>query len=95
MGYEIEKTEQYETWFKEQAPKMQAQIEKRLLNIKAHEHFGHAKQLDATLSEIKFNNGIRIYFVIKIAKNKVLVLLLGGNKNGQSKDIAKAKSLLT
>lgn len=73
---------------------MQAQIEKRLANIKNHEHFGHVRQLDSRLAEIKFNNGVRIYFSVRIERNKVLILLLGGNENGQSKDIAKAKSLL-
>lgn len=57
-------------------------------------HFGHAKQLAKNLAEIKFNNGSRIYFTLKEDNGKVVVLLLGGNKNGQDKDIKKAKSFL-
>ena len=94
MGYKIEKTELYQEWFNDQSPKFQAQVEKRLSNIQHEGHFGHAKQLTKNLAEIKFNNGSRIYFTVKEDNGKVVVLLLGGNKNGQNKDIKKAKSLL-
>lgn len=94
MHYRFETTELYDTWFSEQTDKFKAQVEKRLANIKNEGHFGHAKQLSSNLSEIKFNNGSRIYFSIKEENGKVIVLLLGGNKNGQSKDIKKAQSLL-
>ena len=92
MSYAVETTALYDEWLKAQTPKMQAQIAKRLANIKAHGHFGHTRQLDSRLAEIKFNNGIRIYFAMKSATT--LILLLGGNKNGQDKDIKKAKALL-
>lgn len=38
-----------------------------------------------------FNDGRRIYYVI-IPENNVL-LLLGGNKNGQDKDIRQARKI--
>lgn len=69
-------------------------IEKRLENIRTHEHFGHAKQLTERLAEIKFNNGVRVYFAKRVQDNKVIILLTGGNKNGQQKDIKKAQGLL-
>jgi putative addiction module killer protein len=94
MGYKIEKTELYQEWFDDQTPKFQAQVEKRLSNIQHEGHFGHAKQLAKNIAEIKFNNGSRIYFTVKEDNGKIVVLLLGGNKNGQDKDIKKAKSLL-
>lgn len=94
MGYLIETTEFYDSWFEAQPPKFQAQIEKRLSNISVHGHFGHIRNLTDGLAEIKFNNGSRIYFVVKASKEKIIVLLLGGNKNGQDKDIKKAKSFL-
>ena len=94
MAFELETTDLYDQWFANQKPKLKAQIEKRLLNIKEHEHFGHAKQLDRELAEIKFNDGTRIYFAVKKVGAKIIILLLGGNKNGQDKDIKKARSLL-
>lgn len=43
------------------------------------------------LFEIKFNNGNRIYYTEKMIKGKFVILILGGNKNGQQKDIKKAQ----
>ncbi|MCB9025901.1 MAG: addiction module killer protein [Bdellovibrionaceae bacterium] len=40
---------------------------------------------------LKFNNGNRIYYSIK--DNKLVVLLAGGNKNSQAKDISLTKKL--
>ena len=91
MALTIETTPIFDEWLSDQTAKLQAQIEKRLQNVKDHEHFGHVRQLDESLAEIKFNNGVRIYFAVKREANKTIILLLGGNKNGQSKDIAKAK----
>lgn len=56
-------------------------------------YFGNHKYLDEEdLWELKFNDGRRIYYVI-IDETEV-VLLYGGNKNGQSKDIKKASNIL-
>lgn len=92
MGINIETTEMYNEWFKEQTLKFQAQIVKRLFNIETQGHFGHVKQLDKNLAEIKFNNGARIYFTRLEKNGKTILLILGGNKNGQDKDIKKAKA---
>lgn len=94
MGYRIETTEEYNEWESEQFDKARAQIAKRIANIENFEHFGEAKQLGDGVAELKFKSGTRIYFAIKKANDKTIILLLGGNKNGQSKDIKKAKSLL-
>ncbi|NGX61581.1 MAG: hypothetical protein K940chlam9_01068 [Chlamydiae bacterium] len=46
----------------------------------------------AEVWELRWKNGRRIYF--SFIPEKKILLLLGGNKNGQDKDIRKAKSLL-
>ncbi len=94
MGIKIETTDMFREWFDKQAPKFQSQVEKRLLNIEVSEHFGHVKQLAKNLAELKFNNGVRIYFTQTERNGKTILLLLGGNKNGQTKDIKKAKAFL-
>lgn len=83
---------EYEDWYERQTAKFKAQVEKRLSLIRHNAHFGHVKALGDGIGEIKFNDGHRIYFAK--TGDKELTLLLGGNKNGQDKDIRKAKSLL-
>ena len=51
------------------------------------------KKLSSLLFEIKFNNGNRIYYTEKMINGKAVILILGGNKNGQDKDIKKAQKI--
>ena len=89
--YEIEKTEEFQEWFLIQKSRSKAQIEKRLLKIKSEGHFGHINKVGDELFELKFTDGRRIYYtIIPISK---VILLLGGNKNGQQKDITQAKKI--
>ena len=85
------KSQEYVIWFDRQAAKIRAQIDGRLEKIRDFGHYGHVKKLSSVLFEIKFNNGNRIYYTEKIIDGKVLILILGGNKNGQDKDIKKAQ----
>ena len=39
-----------------------------------------------------FGGGVRIYYTIR--NDKVVLLLNGGDKSGQSKDVAKARKLI-
>lgn len=90
--YEFYYTLEYESWFEGESPKSKWQIQKRLGQIQNESHFGNHKYLGNSLWELKFNDGRRIYYIHLRQSN--LLLLLGGNKNGQDKDIFKAKNLL-
>lgn len=93
MAYIIYETEDYKIWFKSQTLKSQRQILSRLLKITEENYFGHNKLLDnAGIWELKFNDGRRVYYVLIEPRLKIL-LLLGGNKNGQDKDIKKATAI--
>ncbi len=83
---------EYRKWFVGQDPRSQLQIEKRLSNIETEEHFGVTNFVGDFVSELKWKNGRRIYYAYIAEKN--ILLLLGGNKNGQDKDIAQAKRLI-
>ena len=83
---------EFEQWLFEQPLKARLQIEDRLLHIVCHGHFGTYKRLVDDIWELKWANGRRIYYT-HVEKYNIL-LLLGGNKNGQSKDIAQAKKIL-
>ncbi len=91
----IKKTPEFDDWLSHLRIKEQAQVEARLYRIEAFGHFGDCKPLagtDNAISELRWNNGWRVYFC-RQARNAIL-LLLGGNKNGQKEDIKKAKVLL-
>ena len=89
--YGLRKTPEFEDWYDEQPLKARFQIDERLSHIVHDGHFGTHKDLTDEVWELKWKNGRRLYFGY-IPERKVL-LLLGGNKNGQDKDIQKAKGL--
>lgn len=83
----------YSKWFQTQPKKIQAQIRARLMKIENDDYFGNHKNLGNFLWELKFNNGNRIYYTVIKKDNELVFLILGGNKNGQQKDIDKAKKV--
>lgn len=91
--YFLYTTGEYDDWFARESPKAKLQIEKRLSHLKNEGHFGDHKRLDDLIWELRWKNGRRLYYAL-IPENNVL-LLLGGNKNGQDKDIAQAKKIYT
>jgi len=71
-------------------------IEDRLSRIRDYGHFGTAKNLGDGIAELKWANGRRVYFATSFdTDGQLVIIILGGNKNGQSKDIAKAKKILS
>ena len=66
---------------------------KRLSDIK-HGNFGDFKSLGDGVSEIRINYGAgyRIYYTLR--GSEVVILLCGGSKSTQKRDIEKAKKLL-
>lgn len=87
------KTEDYSEWYDEQTAKVRAQIDSRLQKISEFDHYVHVKKLTTVLFEIKFNNGNRIYCTETVVDGKTVILILGGNKNGQDKDIKRAQKI--
>lgn len=86
-------TADYLEWHRTQSPKVRAQIDARLQNLTLHNYFGRLRQLSSILFELKFNNGNRIYYTEKVIDDKTVILILGGNKNGQDKDIRRAQKI--
>lgn len=83
------RSDEFTAWLKNEPKKVQAQIESRLLKIADENHFGTINKVGSYCYELKFNNGNRIYYTIK----NDMFLILGGNKNGQQKDINKANKV--
>ncbi|MFT6071149.1 MAG: putative addiction module killer protein [Bacteriovoracaceae bacterium] len=93
--YRVEETQEYIDWFEKQSIKEQAQIQARIARIRTDGHFGTAKMLDKSLAELKWRSGRRIYFTTTLDEDgNIIILLLGGNKSTQAKDIRKAKSII-
>lgn len=93
--YRVKETQEYINWLEGQNLKEQAQIQSRIARIRIDGHFGTARKLDQSLAELKWKSGRRVYFSITLDKDgSIIILLLGGNKNTQSKDIRKAKALI-
>lgn len=65
----------------------------RIQKLEIEEHFGDCKPVGDGISELKINyaKGYRIYF--KETDGKIIILLIGGDKSTQQKDIQKAKAI--
>ena len=69
-------------------------IEARLKRIKKEGEFGSKGHLGKGLYELKWKSGWRVYYSYGIDdEGRLIVLYWGGTKNGQKKDIEKARKL--
>ena len=87
----ILETHEYSSWLEEQTTKNRSIIDSRILRIEEESYFGDHKYLGDNIFELRWKNGRRIYF--SKFENREILLLLGGLKNAQKKDIKKAKYL--
>jgi putative addiction module killer protein len=92
IKYKILVTPEYAEWFNEQSAKSQVQINDRLSRVRENGYFGDHKDVGEAVWELKWANGRRVYYAY-IPEKKIL-LILGGNKNGQDKDIRQARKIL-
>lgn len=89
---QVLRSTEFEQWIKVESVKIQALIESRIFRMERYDHFGDVKHLGEGLSELRWKNGLRVYFA-RIG-NRIVLLLYGGGKNDQKSDIKKAKILL-
>lgn len=92
--YFIEKTTEFDKWFRKLNDlRAKAKILVRLQRLESEEHFGDCKPVGNGITELRIDyaKGYRIYF--KEINGKIIILLIGGDKSTQQKDIDKAKEL--
>ncbi len=92
--YFIEKTIEFDKWLRKlKNLKAKAKILFRIQKIEDDGHFGDCKPVGDGIRELRvdFGKGYRVYF--KEKDGKIIVLLIGGNKSTQQKDITKAKEI--
>lgn len=90
----INRTKEFDKWLdKLQDEKAQIAIFRRILRAKQG-NFGDYKSVGQNLYEMRISvgQGYRVYYT-KTGQT-IYLLVLGGNKSTQEKDIAKAKNLL-
>ena len=90
---DIYTTSQFDKWYNS----IKDRVAKRAINVRitrlGMKLFGDCKRISQDVSELRINvgPGYRIYFTKK--GNKVILLLVGGDKSSQEKDIKLAKEL--
>lgn len=94
--YIIEKTPEFDKWLRKlKDRRAKAKILFRIQRIEEQGNFGDCQPIGEGLSELRIHyaKGYRVY--IKEVKGTIVILLNGGDKSSQSKDIVKAKELWT
>ncbi|MFM7026755.1 MAG: type II toxin-antitoxin system RelE/ParE family toxin [Limnohabitans sp.] len=92
-SFELEQTPVFVRWLKDlKDVQAKAAIVLRLKQVQAG-HLGDAKSVGAGVSELRWHlgPGYRVYFCRR--GQQIIVLLAGGDKSTQVRDIARAKQL--
>lgn len=81
----------YLEWYNSLDKSLRLIVDKRLSKVERG-LYGNNKRLSEELYELKFDNGLRIYYTE--VENTIVLLFTGGNKSKQSKDIETATKYL-
>jgi len=83
----------FEKWLEDLPKSLRFRIYQRLSRIEEG-NFGDYKSLESGLYELRFHfdSGLRIYYTKQ--DNKIIILLCGGNKKTQAKDITLAQKYI-
>ena len=90
----IDKTDEFDKWLSRlKDRKAKAKILIRIQRIEESGNFGDCKTVGEGLSELLIHHGPGYRIYLKEHNGNYILLLHGGDKSTQSKDINKAKSL--
>jgi len=86
------KTNYFEKWFNKLSDNIQLIIDKYIKRL-VNGNFSNCKSVGEGVHELKidFQKGYRIYFTN--IDGEIIILLLGGDKSSQQKDVEKAKQI--
>jgi len=93
--YLIEKTDEFDKWLRKLKDiRAKAIILFRIQKVENLGQLGNCESVGQGIRELKIDyaKGYRIY--IKEKEGKIIILLVGGDKSTQRKDIEKAKEIL-
>ena len=91
--YEVQQTTVYNSWFhslRDRAAK--SRIDVRIIRLGLG-NLGDSKPVGGGVHELRmtFGPGYRVYFTVR--GERIILLLCGGDKDSQSRDIAAAKQM--
>lgn len=95
MHYNVETTEHFDKWLRKLKDRSaRIMIVERITKIQSTGHFGDFKVISSDLYELRLfiGPGYRVYYTVR--HGQLVILLAGGDKDSQSRDIEKAKELL-
>ena len=94
MLYEISSTAVFRKWLRSIDRSNARRVIARIERIREG-NFGDHKPIDAQLFELRFffGSGYRAYYTVH--DRTVVLLLTGGDKSSQTKDIEKAKKMIS
>ena len=93
MTYEVRQTEEFSKWFKKLKDAVaKVSIARRIVRMEDG-NFGDSKSVGGGVFELRINvgKGYRVYFTNK--DNRIVFLLVGGDKSTQDTDIKTAKKM--
>ena len=88
----LKKTWEFQEWYGFLKDTEQARVDARLDRLSAG-HFGSSRSLGEGLFELKWKNGMRVYYSRKRVEGADVIVLWGGFKGTQPADIARARKL--
>jgi len=94
MEYLIKETKRFSKWISNLKDLRGKVTVIRRINRLKNGNFGDCKAIAKNINELRITigPGYRIYFTQK--EQKIIILLIGGDKSTQSNDIKKAKEIL-
>ncbi len=93
MKYEIKKTEAFDKWLKKLRDRKAVLAIAARLDRARLGNFGNVEPVGEGVSEMRIfiGPGYRLYYTIR--DGKIILMLCGGDKSTQKKDIEKAKKM--
>jgi putative addiction module killer protein len=93
MRYEIEKTEEFDTWLKSLRDRKAVLAIIKRLDRACLGNFGDITSIGGGVSEMRLfiGPGYRLYYTMRGCK--IIIMLAGGDKSSQNSDIKKARVL--
>ena len=93
MNYEVRQTKEFSKWLKKLKDVLAKVAIVRRLDRMKEGNFGDSKSVGSGVFELRVDvgKGYRVYFTNK--NNRVVILLVGGDKSTQEEDIKTAKKM--